>query len=216
MPRVSQYSHESKVAAVRRCAAETGQQALWLSRYGHWHRSIADRAFVPSSQVMGPTAALEALCEEAGVEFVRRRPSNLGRNPAYTRRMKLDAVQQFADAVHPEALTRDRYEAWRKTQPGPVPSPAALKGTFGTWGNVLKVVNPDYVAPVVWQVSWNLAADLDMFLAIAEGELGERPSWRAWRRLRKEQPELGLPSADAVKNRMKWSEFVDPDRVRNV
>ena len=179
MPRVSEYGHEAKVAAVRRCAAETGEQALWRSRYEKWHQSITDRAFVPSCQVVGSTVEFEALCAEAGVEFVRRKPSNLGRKPAYTRRMKLDAVQQFADAVHPQALTRDRYEAWRKTQPGPVPSPAALKGTLRIWDNVLKLVNPDYVAPVVWQVSWNLAADLDMFLAVAERELGERPSWRA-------------------------------------
>ena len=62
MPQIRNYSHEAKIAAIRRCVDETGEKALWLARYKRWHRSISDRATVPSIDVVGPTAVFAVLC----------------------------------------------------------------------------------------------------------------------------------------------------------
>ena len=215
MPRVSEYSHADKIAALRRCADETGEKALWLARYRRWHRSIPDRATVPSIDVVGPTAVFAVLCEEAGVEFFLSKQPKYGRNPDYTPRVKLNAIRQFAEVIHPETPTLTGYKVWRVTQPGPLPSATAFSRSF-TWDEVMEELDPDYVAPFAWQPSENEAAELDAFLSVVERELGERPGRREWNKLRKERPELGLPTGGTIQQRMKWSEFVDPDRVRNV
>ena len=142
MPQVRGYSHEAKIAAIRRCAEETGEQALWLSCYQYWHRSVPDRATVPSVDVVGPTAVFSRLCEEAGVEFFLSKQPKYGRNPDYTRRMKLDAIRQFVEAVHPQRPTLTGYVAWRETQPGPLPSETAIQRSF-TWAAAMEELGVD-------------------------------------------------------------------------
>ena len=92
---------------------------------------------------------------------------------------------------------------------------AAISRAF-TWAEAMEELGADYRAPHIYEPPENEAAHLDALLAAVEQQLGKAPMGKEWDQLREEKPELGLPRCKTVRQRMKWSEFVDPKRVRNV
>ena len=133
------YTKAEKLAAIQRCAAETGKVPLRHKNYGNWYRMAPDRRLLPSANSVGPTAPdFVALCEEAGIAASH---SSSNRDsyvkPGYTRPMLLDVVRVFVDDIHPAPPTRAAYSEWREVQARHVPVDSTLLNRFGSWASLM-------------------------------------------------------------------------------
>ena len=141
------YTEADKVAAVKRCAAETGKVPLRLSDYLSWRLSVSDRRSLPDRGTLDQATGFVAICEKAGVVAARRQGTNTGRTvPNYSRAGMLRAVQMFVDETYPEPPSANVYDVWRKAQDVSMPSRKTIYRNFGDWRELMHELGVEELA----------------------------------------------------------------------
>ena len=176
------YTSAEKVAAIQRCASETGHVPLVLDQYRKWRESSLDRRRLPSQRAIGQVSDFLELCAEAGVqaEDGTSGPGHRGEKPRYSRLMMLEIAQRFVEETSPAKPTSVSYQKWRSAQTEPVPNVGSLAASFGGWKKLMSSFGIDSVPGVRYSEEAKLAAVRRC--ASETGMVPLRPSdYRQWR-----------------------------------
>ena len=65
--------------ALRRCAEESGHEALNQGRYNRWRYSLPDRRVVPNPLAFGDATGFQEFCRANGVECLPAKKTSPGR-----------------------------------------------------------------------------------------------------------------------------------------
>lgn len=211
------YSRDEEIAAIQRCFADTEIAPLRQVDYRRWYSSVSDRRLVPHYATFGTASDFVALCGEADVAATRTDGPTTGIQHSFNSKRSVERViRRFVlDAELKSPLAAD-YEKWRQQQSDPLPNLTTVRSHLGDWPSVLRRLGIDcpasrQTAPYGSRSMESLAA----LLCVVEERLGKPPSTIEWDKLRKREPELGLPHSRSVRGviGMRWRDFVDPERT---
>lgn len=135
-PRHQQFTDEEMLVAVRAAARATGRGELSRAAYDR-HRDAQRRRAVAGSQAIGQRfGGWPAALERAGLVTPPAPVAALADDTAR-------ALRLFAATRPAAALTRARYDAFRKATAAALPRSAAIVRAHGTWREALAVAGLD-------------------------------------------------------------------------
>ena len=105
---------EVKVAALKRCFAEAGLDALNRSRYRRWREALPDPRSVPGQFSFGSASEFVALCREHGIPVLDAKPRKRKVSAVYMSDRQLRGVAARFVAETDGPYARREYDEWRQ------------------------------------------------------------------------------------------------------